>query len=89
MDFDWDPAKNEWLKTNRDLSFEEIVWLIKEGGLRTVLRHPKRPNQKIFVVDREGYALNVPFVEGPDGTCFIKTAYPSPISTKRYLGEKS
>ena len=30
---DWDPDKNEWLKKNRDLSFEAVLLSIKEGGL--------------------------------------------------------
>ena len=88
MDFDWDPGKNEWLKENRDLTFEEVICLMEEGCLRAVLKHPKKTNQKIFVVEREGYALNVPFVEEPDGTCFLKTVYPSRVSTKKYIGGK-
>lgn len=89
MNFDWNPAKNQWLAENRDITFEEIVCLIDEGCLRAILQHPKKPNQKIFVVEHEGYAFNVPFVEELDGTCFLKTAYPSRASTKKYIGGKA
>lgn len=86
MEFDWNLEKNEWLAQTRGISFEEIICLIEEGYLRAVLMHPKKPNQKIFVVERERYAYNVPFIEQEDGTYFLKTVYPSRISTQRYLG---
>ena len=86
MDYDWDVAKNRWLKENREIDFEEIVWLIEEGFLRAILKHPKKLNQKILVVEREGYAYNIPFVEESEGKYFLKTIYPSRASTKRYIG---
>ena len=89
MTYDWDTEKNKWLRDNRGISFEEIVSLIDGGALRAVLEHPKRPNQKIFIVEREGYTYNVPFVEQENGTCFLKTAYPSRISTKKDIGVKN
>lgn len=88
MKFDWDPEKNTWLFENRDITFEEIICLISEGYLLAVLIHPKKPNQKIFVVERSGYAYNVPFVEDESGTLFLKTVYPSRVSTKKYIGAK-
>ena len=87
MRYDWNPEKNEWLSKNRDISFEEIIILIESGALKVILEHTKKSNQKIFVVVREGYAYNIPFVEQEDGTCFLKTIYPSRASTKRYIGE--
>ena len=86
VQFDWNPAKNTWLKEYRKISFEEIVYLIDEGHLRAVLSHPQKPAQKIFVVLRDGYAYNVPFIEESDGTCFLKAIYPSRASTKKYVG---
>jgi hypothetical protein len=84
MKFDWSPKKNEWLKENRDISFDEMTCLIAEGHLVGVLKHPHK-EQKVFIVEREGYAYNIPFVEEDDGTCFLKTIYPSRASTKKYL----
>ena len=86
MLFDWDLKKNNWLKENRGVSFEEIICLIGDGHLLTILTHPQKQGQKIFIVQREGYAYNVPCVEGQDGTCFLKTIYPSRASTKKYAG---
>ena len=86
MQFDWNPAKNQWLKENRGVTFEEIVCLLDEGYLRAILKHPNKPNQKILVVEREGYAYNVPFIVKPGGTYFLKTVYPSRASTQKYIG---
>lgn len=85
MKFDWNPDKNKWLKDNRDVNFDEIACLIDNGYLKTILNHPKKAKQKIFVVERDEYAYNVPFVEEENGTCFLKTIYPSRSSTKKYL----
>ncbi len=85
MNFSWNMDKNKWLSENRKITFEEIISLIDEGCLRAVLKHKKK-DQKIFVIEREGYAYNVPFVEEPDGTCFLKTVYPSRESTRKYIG---
>jgi len=88
MKFNWSPEKNKWLAKNRNITFEEIIYLIDQGYLRAILKHLKKPNQEIFVVEREGYAFNVPSVEEHDGTCFLKTIYPSRASTKKHIGGK-
>jgi len=89
MQFDWDQEKNQWLESERGISFEEIICLIESGYLRAILSHPKRIGQKIFIIERDGYAYNVPFVEEENGRCFLKTIYPSRASTRKYLGEKN
>ena len=85
--FRWDHAKNEQLKAQRDISFEEIVLAIEAGGLLDILRHANRrkyPNQLVFVVAVEEYAYLVPFVEEPD-FFFLKTIIPSRKATRDYL----
>ena len=86
MNFDWDPIKNIWLKENRNITFDEIICLINEGFLIKTLKHPKKSHQKIFIINRDGYAYNVPFIEETEGKCFLKTIYPSRASTKKYIG---
>jgi uncharacterized DUF497 family protein len=86
--FDWNPDKNEWLKEQRGITFEEIVFHILHGGLLDVLEHPNRkqyPGQRIFVVNVEGYVCLVPFVETEEKV-FLKTIIPSRKLTKKYLG---
>ncbi|EDN69320.1 hypothetical protein BGP_5095 [Beggiatoa sp. PS] len=51
--FEWNEEKNKWIKENRNISFEEIVFFIKNGGLLDTYEHPnqeKYPRQSIFVV---------------------------------------
>lgn len=49
--------------------------------------HQQYPGQKIFIVNVEGYACLVPFVED-DEMIFLKTIIPSRKMTKQYLGGK-
>ncbi len=88
--FDWNDGKNAWLKAVRGVTFEEIVYHIQAGDLLDVVEHSERgkyPGQRIFIVDMEGYAFLVPFVESEDGS-FLKTIIPSRKMTRRYLGSK-
>ena len=85
--FRWNHKKNEQLKAERNISFEEIVLAIEADGLLDVLRHSnpgKYPNQMVFVVAIEGYAYLVPFVEEAD-YYFLKTAIPSRKATRDYF----
>ena len=61
--FNWNAEKNELLKQTRGLSFEEIVFLIQSGSLLAIEENPGYPDQKIYVVEIENYAVIVPFVE--------------------------
>jgi uncharacterized DUF497 family protein len=86
--FTWDDAKNEKLKAERGIGFEEIVFLIERGDLLDVLEHPQPERygtQRIFVVRREDYVYLVPFVED-EKRIFLKTVIPSRKATRRYLG---
>lgn len=85
--FRWNHEKNEQLKAERGISFEEIVLAIEGDGLLDVLRHsnPGRySNQRVFVVDVDGYAHLVPFVEEAE-YYFLKTIIPSRKATRDYL----
>ena len=83
----WDEQKNEWLKRNRGLGFERVVVLIEQGQVLDVMDHPdqmKYPNQKMAIVEIDGYACLVPYVD--DGNDIIlKTIIPSRKATKKYL----
>ena len=45
--------------------------------------NPGYPNQKIYILDIDGYAVVVPFIE-TDEEIFLKTAFPSRKHTKQY-----
>ncbi len=85
--FRWNHEKNETLKIERSISFEEIVLAIEADGLLDELRHPnpeKYPNQSVFVVALDEYVYLVSYVEEPD-YYFLKTVIPSRKATRDYL----
>jgi uncharacterized DUF497 family protein len=85
--FNWNNEKNEKLKKERGICFEEVVLYIESGYLLDVLEHPnskKYKNQRIFVIEAHNYAWLVPFVES-EAEIFLKTIIPSRKATKQYL----
>ena len=88
--FAWDDAKNEKLKADRGIGFEEIVFHIERGDVLDILEHPnpqRYAGQRIFVVQRDDDVYLVPFVED-EKLIFLKTIIPSRKATKEYLGEE-
>ena len=86
--FSWNPEKNSALIQERGISFEEIVFHIENGDVLDLLENPNReryPNQRVFIVNVEGYAYLVPFVED-ELEVFLKTIIPSRKATRLYLG---
>ena len=76
------------LTAERSISFEDVLFHIVNGDILDTLDHPNQaryPGQKIHVVNIEGYAYLVPFVES-DEEVFLKTIIPSRKATKQYLG---
>ena len=86
--YKWDHEKNEKLKLERGVGFEQIILHIERGDLIDVIEHPnqyKYPNQQMLAVKIKGYAYLVPFVEDEKGR-FLKTIIPSRKATRNYLG---
>lgn len=82
---EWDHDKNEWLIKNRGISFELCATYIREDNIVAVItNHPPYEHQKVFILNIEGYAYIVPYVED-DQKYFLKTIYPSREATKKYL----
>ena len=73
------------------MGFERVAVLIEQGQVLEVMDHPdqtKYPKQKIAIVEIDGYAFLVPYVDDEDGV-FLKTIIPSRKATKKYLrGQK-
>ena len=85
--YNWDSGKNEKLKAERNISFEEVVFHIRQGDEVDVFEHPNQeryPGQKISVVLVESYAYLVPYVE-TETEIFLKTIIPSRKATKKYV----
>jgi len=80
--------KNDLLKKDRNISFEDVVLNIQLGNEVDIYDHPNQKRysgQKISVVLIEGYACLVPFVENED-EIFLKTIIPSRKATRQYTG---
>lgn len=85
----WNNEKNEHLKNERGISFEEVVFHIEKGDQLDVIQNPreKYPNQRMFIINIDNYAYLVPFVED-EKEIFLKTIIPSRKATKKYLKKK-
>ncbi len=87
--FEWEKEKNEWLKQERRITFEDVVFGISNGDLLDTIPHPnkeKYPDQRMFILNINNYAFLVPFIE-TDDFILLKTIIPSRKATKKYLQE--
>ena len=87
VQIEYDPEKSANLKADRGIGFDEIIALLETEQLLEIIEHPnkmKYPNQRVFVVNIDGYIHWVPFVQsGPK--VFLKTIFPSRKATAQYL----
>ncbi|MCX6028757.1 MAG: toxin [Chloroflexi bacterium] len=71
----WNVGKNEKLKRERRVTFEEVVYHIEQGDVIDITQHPnqeKYPGQQIYVIQMHDYIHLVPFIE-TDDEIFLKT----------------
>jgi uncharacterized DUF497 family protein len=83
----WNADKSLSLKSERGVSFEEVLSAISQGGLLRVMDHPNRAkygHQKMLVVRIRDYAYLVPFVEN-EQQIFLKSIMPSRKATRDFL----
>lgn len=86
----WNDEKDRQLKTERGVSFAEVLVHIAAGDVLDIIQHPRPERydgQRIFVVKLRDYVWLVPFVESDD-EIFLKTMIPSRKATRKYLGGK-
>ena len=87
--FDWSNEKNDWLKANRGVSFEQVVILFERDEVMDIVKHPNQksyPEQMIAIVRIDDYVCLVPFVRNGDDI-FLKTIIPSRKATAKYEGK--
>jgi uncharacterized DUF497 family protein len=83
--FDWDEKKNEKLKKERNVSFEEVIICLDSGKILDILEGSKKyKNQKIFIVEINNYVYCIPFEDKKERVILI-TIFPSKKLTKKYL----
>jgi uncharacterized DUF497 family protein len=86
--YNWNIEKNEILKKQRGISFEEIIFHIDNNDEIDLYPHPNQeryPTQWISVVIVDKYAYLVPYIESGN-EIFLKTIIPSRKATKKYIG---
>jgi len=90
MKYEWDPTKNEWLKKERAISFERVVFHLSQGNVWKIAAHPDQahyPGQKIYFVIIKNYIYLVPYIIEKD-CIFLKTIIPSRKATKLFKKEQ-
>ena len=92
MRFVWKEDKNEILKRQRNISFEEILLSIENMQIADVVEHPnkkKYAGQIYIMVEHNQYVYVVPArISNSGEECHLHTIYPSRKYTKLYLGVK-
>ena len=86
MKYEWNPKKNEWLKQERNISFEQIIFHLSQGDVWKIADHPDQknyPDQKLYFVIINDYIYMVPYIVDKE-YIFLKTIIPSRKATKMY-----
>lgn len=87
MEYHWNALKDDKLRDERGVGFDDVVTSLSHGGLLATMPHPnlgKYPQQHIYVVEINDYAYLVPYVQDQD-SIFLKTIIPSRKATGLYL----
>jgi uncharacterized DUF497 family protein len=81
----WNEEKNEWLKINRHISFEEIANKIINNDTIHVTDNLKLNylHQKVYFVLINNYVWVIPFIK-KDNKIKLITAYPCRKANKKY-----
>jgi len=93
MRFVWNEDKNNVLRQQRKISFEQILTAIEDKQVVDVIEHPNKVKYKgqiYIMVNYDEYVYVVPAVISELGEeCFLKTIYPSRKYTQKYLKGKT
>ena len=84
MKYDWNPKKNDWLKEERGISFEKIIFHLSQGDIWKTANHSdqtKYLGQKIYFVVIDEYIYMVPHIIEKE-YIYLKTIIPSRKSTR-------
>ncbi len=79
MKFVWKTAKTQQLRTERNVSFEQVLEVIAEGKVIDIVENPssKYSGQKVYILELNQYPHFVPFKDLDDGTRELITIIPS------------
>lgn len=89
MRYEWNSEKNESLKSERNISFEQIVFHLSQDDVWKISDHPNQkqyPGQKLYFINVDGYVFIVPHVVEGEYT-LLKTILPSRKATRNFMKE--
>ena len=87
----WSTDKNERLRRERHIGFEDVQAAVKKGKLLADLPHPnpaRFPAQRVLIVEVHDEPYVVPYVED-EHAMFLKTIYPSRKARRIYGRRKT
>ena len=76
----FDPEKDRKLQAVRQVSFEDVIVLMKEGAIIADVKHysKKYPHQRLLIVELDNYIWAVPYViDQKKKEIWLKTIFPS------------
>jgi len=79
----WNEDKNEWLKKNRRVSFEQVKSIIENSEVIDIVENPTHKDRLIYIVLIKQYIHCVPF-EFLGKDIFLYTIYPDRKLNKEY-----
>ena len=91
LEIEWDKGKSKRIKRERGKSFEELVEYIRAGKVLAYMEHRNKaryPNQKLIVLDVDGYPWVLP-CEIRGNKLRLITAFPSRRYKDLIKGEKN
>lgn len=86
--FNWHESKNEILKRDRNISFEDVVEAINDWWLIDTVSNLSKTNhwwQKSYLVKINNFVYVVPFDRRKNWTSFLRTVIPNGKLTRKLL----
>ena len=59
MKYEWNPEKNQWLKKERNISFEKIVYHLSQGDVWKISDHPDQKNYS--GIQKKAMEMGIPY----------------------------
>ncbi len=85
----WNLEKNELLKSERNICFEDVLNALHSWNFKKTVKHPNKEkywNQKMLLIEIFDYIYCIPYIEW-ENEIFFKTIFPSRKHTKLYLNK--
>lgn len=73
----WNKEKNERLKMERSVSFDEVESILLFHTYIDSIENPARSDQMLYIISLRGYTYVIPYIVKDNGDTVLKTIYPS------------